>query len=585
MTNLSAPAGYSTSDLVFNDSFSGTSLGSSWNPYVTSNAAHGSPWNTVGGNDSGLGAENNADYLSPSQISVNNGLTLTASRQSINGLSHGTATTFPETSGGVSSYGKFEFTGGYLQISMKAPSGDGAWPSLWLLPGQGAGNSGDNFEIDMEEGGFTGAGNPNDAMAYHLHTPSGTFGGTAPTGTDLTSGYNTYGIDWEPGKSITWYLNGVEIGQVTSAQTTIPTEPMELILSMDVGNSNTSGWRTSLDNSTPASMAMQISDVQLYQKPGSGDTVTGANVTPSSTPLPPTAVAPTITGTKANQATTSEAPVHPFSNVTIADSNSGATDTLTITVGGAGGTLSGTGLSGGTGGVYTLSGTAAAITSELDALSFTPKAGSAGTSSTSTFSLSDLSSAFSTPATNTTTSVIDTDPAVASLPPPPVAWAAPVLSAQHTSLSVSPGGQVALGLNVTTPDMSSTSVKITGLSSYETITDNFDHKTFQGSSVTLTAEEVDSGLTLHSYYHGHGSAATTLTATATDSASGKSSAAQSITVTDPAPSASSHWNQGFALFNQYMASGFGSTSSQGQITTTSSSVNSHSDLFLATPHH
>jgi len=57
---------------------------------------------------------------------------------------------------------------------------------------------------------------------------------------------------------------------------------------------------------------------------------------------------------------------------------SGATDTLTITLsnGGTTGTLSGSGLSGGTNGVCTLAAAAAAtITSELDALVFTPKAG------------------------------------------------------------------------------------------------------------------------------------------------------------------------------------------------------------------
>ncbi|MFZ0208503.1 MAG: hypothetical protein WAL59_20765, partial [Roseiarcus sp.] len=121
--------------------------------------------------------------------------------------------------------------------------------------------------------------------------------------------------------------------------------------------------------------------------------------------------APTITGTLAGQTTTSEAAVKPFSGVTIGDANSGASDALTITVTGAGGTLSGTGLTGGTGGVYTLTGTAAAITSELDALSFTPNAGSPGTSSTTNFQLSDLSSAYATATVNTTTSVVDTDPA------------------------------------------------------------------------------------------------------------------------------------------------------------------------------
>jgi uncharacterized repeat protein (TIGR03803 family) len=114
-----------------------------------------------------------------------------------------------------------------------------------------------------------------------------------------------------------------------------------------------------------------------------------------------TAVAPTITGTVAHQTTSFEAPVTPFSGVTITDRNNGATDTLSITLTGGGGTLAdGTGFTGtstltGSGSYYTLTGTAAAITSELDALSFTPTAGAPGTTSTTNFTLRDISSAIS----------------------------------------------------------------------------------------------------------------------------------------------------------------------------------------------
>jgi hypothetical protein len=124
------------------------------------------------------------------------------------------------------------------------------------------------------------------------------------------------------------------------------------------------------------------------------------------------AVAPTIAGTVSGQTTTSEAPVRPFAHVTIGDNNASATDTLTIALGGAGGTLSGTGLSGGAGGNYTLTGTAAAITSELGALLFTPIAGAPNHSSTATFALSDQSSAYATPIVDGATSVIDIDPAI-----------------------------------------------------------------------------------------------------------------------------------------------------------------------------
>ncbi|MGB9203993.1 MAG: glycoside hydrolase family 16 protein, partial [Terriglobales bacterium] len=246
---------------------------------MTSNAAQGSPWL---GNDSGGSAlgSYDAEYDMPSQVSVNSGLTLNAVQQSITAG----GVTYPFTSGVLTTYGKMEFTGGYLQISIKQPSGDGAWPALWMLPGSGAGSSGDNFEIDMQEGGMTaGSANPNDVFSYHLHDSGGTFGGDVNAGVDLSAGFNTYGMNWIPGKSITFYLNGQQVGQITSAQTTIPDEPMELIMSNEVANSSASGWHTTLDGSTPNSMPMQVADVQLYQTPGSGETIMGSNVTAGST--------------------------------------------------------------------------------------------------------------------------------------------------------------------------------------------------------------------------------------------------------------------------------------------------------------
>ena len=69
-------------------------------------------------------------------------------------------------------------------------------------------------------------------------------------------------------------------------------------------------------------------------------------------------VTPTISGTIGGQTTTMEAPVMPFKGVTVGDANVGATDTLTIALGGRGdGAV--LGLSGGVGGVYARSGTAA----------------------------------------------------------------------------------------------------------------------------------------------------------------------------------------------------------------------------------
>jgi hypothetical protein len=279
-TTLPAPIAFNANNLVFNESFSGTTLNASfWNTFMTSAGTQGGPWDSLGLGGSGVGGINDVDYFEPSQDSVSNGLTITAAQKSVLGENYTNgqlvSQTFPVTSGVVDSYGKFEFDGGYLQISMKEPTGDGAWPGLWLLPGQGAGNVGNNFEVDIQEGGYTdGSANPNDVFAYHLHTPSGTFGGEVNTGIDLTTGFNTYAINWIPGQSITWYLNGKEIAEITSAEAPIPDEPMELIMDNQVASSAASSWRTVLDGSTPQSMPMQVGDVQLYQTPGSGDTLT-----------------------------------------------------------------------------------------------------------------------------------------------------------------------------------------------------------------------------------------------------------------------------------------------------------------------
>jgi beta-glucanase (GH16 family) len=170
------------------------------------------------------------------------------------------------TSGVVSSYGKFQFDGGYLQVEAKMPAGSGMWPGIWLLPGAGA-TDGDNYEIDLFEGGYDdgGAGTSyTDMFAWHLHTDSGVYGADTNSNVNLTTSFNTYGLKWIPGQSITWYLNGNVIGTVTSAQASIPNEPMELIMDLQVANSNTYSWHSQVNSSTPVNNDMLISGVQVY---------------------------------------------------------------------------------------------------------------------------------------------------------------------------------------------------------------------------------------------------------------------------------------------------------------------------------
>lgn len=256
--SLAAPAGYATK--IFEDTFSGSSLDESkWNPYITSRAANGWPWNSNGSGGSGDNAGGfNSEYYEPSAINVDNGLTLSATSGS-------SRAGYTWTSGAISSYGKFQFDGGYVQIRAKMPSGDGMWPGLWMLPGPG-GTNGDDNEIDLFEGNFTGTGaSPADNFAWHLITSSGKGGGVTNAGADLAAGYHTYGLAWVPGQSITWYLDGAQVGRITSAQLSIPNEPMELIVTLAVANSTASGWRTAYDASTPSPSTMEISDFQVWQ--------------------------------------------------------------------------------------------------------------------------------------------------------------------------------------------------------------------------------------------------------------------------------------------------------------------------------
>ena len=113
-------------------------------------------------------------------------------------------------------------------------------------------------------------------------------------------------------------------------------------------------------------------------------------------------------------------------------------------------------------------------------------------------------------------------------------------------------------------------MKIAGLPTFETITDNLDKKTFSGASVTLTAAEVNSRLTLHSSYVGAGQPVNVLTVTAANTTAGEgaTSVAQTITVIDP-PVLSTlagaqdrngalqmALDQRVALLGQYIASAF-----------------------------
>ncbi|QOG18224.1 heparin lyase I family protein [Bradyrhizobium sp. SEMIA] len=217
---------------------------------------------------------------------------------------------------------------------------------------------------------------------------------------------------------------------------------------------------------------------------------------------------------------------------TTGDSSSGTTSGGTTVTTPAGNTSSGSTSSGSTTGNSSSSDTSSSGTG-----------GNTGTSSSGTHSSGNTT--VTDPTGNTSsgsTSSGSTGGTHTTTPAKPTTPVAPTLTVADNTLSVSPGGSVSLGLGVSVPHVGDdVTVKISGLPTYETITDKLDGKTFSGSSITLTAAQVNSGLSLSSSYGGHGHPTATLTVTATDSTGTPiTSAAQTITVKDPPATTPDH---------------------------------------------
>ena len=107
-----------------------------------------------------------------------------------------------------------------------------------------------------------------------------------------------------------------------------------------------------------------------------------------------TIAGPAISGTTANQSMADQLTITPFAGVTVADDPS-QVETVTVTLSNASdGSLSslGNGSYDFDAGVYTTTGSAAAVAADLQGLIFTPTTGVPGQSVTTTFTISDTDS-------------------------------------------------------------------------------------------------------------------------------------------------------------------------------------------------
>ena len=163
------------------------------------------------------------------------------------------------------------WTYGYFEVSMSFNPVTGNWPGLWLMSvADGPGNATDGLpyaELDIFEWQsqeptiFNGA--------IHVWEDGSFLSGeyVTPTPTGITySNFNSYGVLWTP-TSITWYLNNVSMGTVSTAEAPFNKvfngeQPLFLILSEQAGCnwvSTCAGQLSPLD--------MKVQWVHVYQLP------------------------------------------------------------------------------------------------------------------------------------------------------------------------------------------------------------------------------------------------------------------------------------------------------------------------------
>lgn len=258
---MAPPAGYSAGQLIFDDRFSGTSLNSAnWNTFMGGQGDQ--IWNSGGlpAGDSAAGTHFHQTYFSPSQVTVSDGLTLTMvpdTRYSSLGYGY--------RSGVVTTSNKFTFRRGYVQIKAKmSGASSGGWPAIWFIdPSSGGGSQ----EIDLQEGGFTpnSVGLPsrtpeNNVFVSTYHTPSGSQSDfTYATPRPMNAGFNIYGMEYIPGRSIKTYFNGRLVGSWTQ---NISTTPYEIVIWNAQASANTSGFHTTGESLNPSDLS--VAEVQAY---------------------------------------------------------------------------------------------------------------------------------------------------------------------------------------------------------------------------------------------------------------------------------------------------------------------------------
>ena len=157
------------------------------------------------------------------------------------------------TSGLIDTYHSFSQTYGYFEMRAELPAGQGFWPSFWLIPADGSWPP----EIDAME--VLGRDPTTLYTTIHTGTASNEINaGSSATVANTSTGFHTYGVDWEP-DYVTWYFDGQQV-----FKTPTPSDldkPMYMIANLALGGS----WAGNVDSTTPFPASMKIDYIRAYQ--------------------------------------------------------------------------------------------------------------------------------------------------------------------------------------------------------------------------------------------------------------------------------------------------------------------------------
>jgi len=159
----------------------------------------------------------------------------------------------------------FQQAYGYFEVRMKPGTQPGLDPTFWLIHNNSYPEidiaefpSGDNINI------WGTAGSGGNCVNEGVLAGNGADGALI-TGTAFNADFHVYGLDWEP-DHMTWYIDGVAKHTTLSGNFPIPSDPMNVVLSVQMQRDDNSWFGDPFDARAAYPNNTQVDWVRVWQK-------------------------------------------------------------------------------------------------------------------------------------------------------------------------------------------------------------------------------------------------------------------------------------------------------------------------------